>query len=111
MAPSVRLSLPRIIAPAAFSFATTVASRRGQSARAPWSPHRPHATCVTEILHGDGNAVQRPAIRARVDFPFGPGCRGDGLIGHHGCVTREPRVDLRNAIEHLPRERDGRDLS
>jgi hypothetical protein len=55
--------------------------------------------------------VQRSPIFARVDF-FLCGCRsGDRLIRHDGRVTRQLFVDFGNAIEHVPRQRDGQNLA
>ncbi len=79
------MSLPRITAPAASKRSTTAESKfRNQIFENLRAGRGSHAAHMEQILHGNGNAVQRSAIFPGGQFGFRLRARALGVIGGDG---------------------------
>ena len=60
----------------------------------PRPSHRADVPREAQILHGDRNPMERPAIRAGRDFLLGSAGRDHCLVRHHRDVALQAAVEL-----------------
>ena len=65
----------------------------------------------TQIFERQRHAMQWPTILPMHNFGLGLGGLRQGLLAHHRDIGMQGWVVLRNAVEHMPRDRHWRDLA